>query len=119
MESITIIFIGFIVVIVFDSIGSILSRLLKFNYTWLTLGSILIYGSIGLLVAKNEGTLFALLACFLLGVIDSTVGLFISKKLKAYTPGVDLEDMDISFKFSVLMGALALGIGLISISLFL
>ena len=68
---------GAIAVVLYDTAGSFLSRFLGFNYAWLTIGSILIYGTAGIL-AERDSLLVGVLAAVAVGVIDGTVGWYIS-----------------------------------------
>jgi len=118
MESIMIILIGCIIVSVFDALGSILSRLLKFKYVWLTFGSILIYGSVAFYSAKSDGMIIGIIASCIIGIFDSTIGSLISKKLKANIPEKDVIDMDITPKLVLSVSIFASAIGLVTVLLF-
>lgn len=118
LESILIILVGCIAVSIFDALGSILSRLLKFKYVWLTIGSILIYGSVAFYIAKSESLIIAVISSFIVGVFDSTIGSLIAKKLKANIPETDLAKMEITPKLAISIGIFASVIGLITVLLF-
>jgi hypothetical protein len=117
MESIIIVLIGCIVVSIFDALGSLLSRLLKFKYVWLTFGSIFIYGAIAFYTAKSGGLIIGVSASAIIGIFDATIGSFISKKLKANIPEEDIKNMEITPKLVLSVGVFASVIGLITILL--
>jgi hypothetical protein len=117
MESIIIIIIGCIGVSIFDALGSILSRLLKFKYVWLTFGSILIYGAVAFYTAKSDGLIIGIIASAIVGIFDATIGLFISRKLKANIPEEDIKNMEITPKLVLSMSIFASVIGFFTILL--
>ncbi|WP_299673446.1 hypothetical protein [uncultured Tenacibaculum sp.] len=118
MEFITIILIGCLVVTIFDALGSILSRILKFKYVWLTFGSILIYGTVALYAAKHGGIIWGVIGSCIVGVFDSTIGSLISIKLKANIPEDDVTNLDITPKLVISVAIFASIIGLITVLLF-
>ncbi len=117
MESIIIILIGCIGVSIFDALGSLLSRHLKFKYVWLTFGSILMYAAVAFYTAKSDGLIIGVIASAIVGIFDATIGLLISKKLKANIPEEDLKNMRITPKIVLSMGVFASVIGFIAILL--
>ena len=117
MESIIIILIGFVIVSIFDALGSLLSRLLKFKYVWLTFGSILIYGAVAFYTAKSDGLIIGVIASAIIGIFDATIGSLISRKLKANIPEKDIENMKTTPKLVLSVGVFASVIGLITILL--
>ena len=117
MNVFVIIIIGFLIVIAFDAIGSILSKKLKFNYAVLTFGSITIYGVIGLISYQCSNTMIGIVSSAVVGLFDSIVGLIVSNKLNAYVPGLD-NDTKISLSTSLFVAALAAFCGYISILIF-
>ncbi|TCP23576.1 hypothetical protein EV195_10845 [Tenacibaculum skagerrakense] len=119
MESlITITLIGFIVVFIYDVVGSLLSRFLGFEYVWWAFGSFVIYGTFGVYIHNNIGFTAALTATFLLGAFDATAGIVVADKLKAIIREEDKEVVKISFSLIFQMGMIALAMGLIAILLF-
>ncbi|MGO4292391.1 hypothetical protein [Chitinophaga sp. RAB17] len=76
---------GLIIIIVTDILGAIASRKYHFNYSYLSVVSIAMYIIIGFLASRQAGLVTAVLVNCLLGLFDSTVGLYISIKLKANT----------------------------------
>lgn len=119
MESlITITLIGFIVVFIYDVLGSLLSRFLGFEYVWWAFGSFIIYGTFGIYIYNNIGLTAALTAAFLLGAFDATAGIVVADKLKAIIREEDKEVVKIGFSLIFQMGIIALTIALIAILLF-
>ncbi len=70
MNVLIVVVIGFIIIALFDAIGSILSRTLNFNYAWLLLGSIIIYGLIGIYAYKYGNTIIGVSSSLLAGIFD-------------------------------------------------
>jgi hypothetical protein len=118
LEVVNIILIGFAAVTIFDILGSLLSRILNFEYVWLAFGSFVIYGIIAVYLESYTNLSMAMIGTFILGVYDSTVGLLIPKMLKANIKQEDLEAVQIRFSLAFRMGILASVIGIISIWLF-
>ena len=117
MESIKVILIGFIVVALFDAIGAVLSRMLKFKYVYLTFGSILIYGAVAFYAAKSGNLITGVFASATIGVFDSIIGSFIAKKLNAYIPEKANINMDVNLQLVITVATFAAFIGLITILL--
>ena len=63
--------------IIFDLIGSILSTALSFDYTWLAIGSLIIYATVGVLASKTT-FVFGPVAAGIVGLVDSTAGWYFS-----------------------------------------
>ena len=119
MESvITIILIGFAVIMIYDIIGSLLSRHLGFEYVWWAFGSFIIYGIFTSYIDHSSGLLTALLGSFLLGAFDATAGILIATKLKAHIKEKDKEVIKINFSLIVQMGIIAVIMGLIAVLAF-
>jgi hypothetical protein len=116
MNILIVLLIGFIIIVLFDAIGSILSRTLNFNYAWLLFGSIVIYGLIGIYAFKYGNTIIGVISSLLAGIFDSTIGLKISKKLKAKISN-DIN-FNITLKTVVPVSLFAAIIGYISILIF-
>ena len=85
----------------FDAIGAVLSRRFNFNYAFLALGSIVIYALVAIYVAKFGDTTKGIIASFLMGLFDATVGLKISEKLKA---NVQNTGVNFAINFSTVLG---------------
>ena len=116
MNIFIVIVIGFIIIALFDAIGSVLSKTLNFNYAWLLFGSIIIYGLIGIYASKYGNTIIGVLSSLLAGIFDSTVGLKISEKFKAKISN-DVN-FNISLKTVVPVSIFAAIVGYISILIF-
>ncbi|WP_132724437.1 hypothetical protein [Tenacibaculum sp. M341] len=118
LESLIVILIGFVIIAVFDILGSILSRVLGFEYVWLTFGSFIIYGMLSLYLQKYDGLSIALLGSFLIGLFDGSIGLLIADKLKANIREEDKAVIKITPKLIFSMGVYAAVTGMIAILLF-
>lgn len=118
LESITIILITFGIITIFDVVGSLLSRFLKFQYVWLSFISFIIYGTAALYLITHNNFYLTVIGCFIIGVFDGTFGVLIAKILKANIKEEDREVIKISPQLAVYMGILASIIGIIAIVLF-
>ena len=85
------IFGGIIVVTIIDTLGSIASRRLNFNYGYLAPISLMLYLFIGNQVSGLAGLKMALIASMIVGFYDATMGWKFAKLLKANT-GISEED---------------------------
>ena len=94
-----IVLIGAIAVIVFDVIGSFLSRSLGFRYAWLTIGSVLIYASVGLFASQNS-FVAGVLASSAVGLVDATIGWYLSWIIG---PGKPQQELSASAIFTGVM----------------
>lgn len=79
------IFVVILVVIGFDVVASLLSRLFRFDYTNLVWVSLLIYLAAGYWGAHYRGFMFGLLLGSLAGLIDSTLGWFVSTAIGPFS----------------------------------
>ncbi len=77
MNPILITFLGALTVLLYDTVGSHLSILFGFDYSWLSLGSFLIYAAIGC-AASRHSLIVGVVAATTVGIIDSTLGWYIS-----------------------------------------
>ena len=76
--------IGIAAVTFVDTVGSIVSRRLKFKYGYFSILSFIVYVTIAYLVAeKTNRALSTLLVTMMIGFYDGTVGWMIAEKLKA------------------------------------
>ena len=74
--------VGFVTVV--DAVGSIISRLLNFNYGYFTVLSFIVYITTAYLVTvKTNSALLTAIVVMLVGLYDAIVGWTISQKLKA------------------------------------
>lgn len=83
--------IGILSVITFDTIGSLTSRRFGFNYSYLTVGSLLIYAIVGFFASKYNGLGFAPLASGIIGLVDSTLGWYISWIIGPGRPPLEID----------------------------
>jgi hypothetical protein len=74
-----------LVVVGFDAVGSLLSKLLQFNYTDLVWASLLIYVASGFWGARRRGFTFGILLGAIAGLVDSTIGWFVSTWIKPFS----------------------------------
>ncbi len=80
----TMLLIGVVAVTCVDTIGSIVSRRLKFKYGYFSILSFIVYVTIAYLIAeKTNRALSTLIVTMLIGFYDGTIGWMISQKLKA------------------------------------
>jgi len=83
-DSIVLLLFGLGLVTIVDVIGSIVSRRLKFKYGYFAILSIVVYTTIGFLMAeKTNSALLTMIVAMLMGLYDAIVGWEISQKLKA------------------------------------
>jgi hypothetical protein len=87
---------GVILVTLIDTLGSVASRKLDFNYTYLALLSLLTYSSMGYYASVSHGLKTALIASFVIGFYDAIVGVWLSQVLKANS-GLNAEEEKNSF----------------------
>ena len=90
-KALSTILIGFLLIVLIDSIGSIVSRKMNFNYGYLFLFSSAIYIAIPFLIRKRVDKKAAIISAALLGLFDATIGWKISILLKANTGSTKLE----------------------------
>jgi len=73
-EPLRIILIASVLVVLFDTVGSIASRQFGFAYVKLMAGSFLIYGAVGFLTAPLTTMIQGGLAAGVVGLVDATIG---------------------------------------------
>ena len=112
IEQFTYIGLGILELTILDSIGSILSRKLNFNYALLIVVSISIYSLTSINVAIIGNNTNGIIAGCILGLFDATIGVLIAKKFKANTG--DLKDFEWEVKPNTVFG-LSIFAGVISI----
>jgi hypothetical protein len=105
---ILIILIGVFAVVIFDTIGSLASRSFSFPYSWLTVGSFLIYAGVGFAASKYDGLMFAPLAGAITSLVDSTLGWYISWIIG---PGRPATEMDSTTIISTVLFVTVTGVG--------
>jgi hypothetical protein len=77
---------GGIAVLLFDAVGSLVSKQLGFSYALIIPGSLLIYGTVAALVARRRDWLLGLLAALAMGLTDLTAGWAVSWFIGAGKP---------------------------------
>jgi len=73
--------ITFLLVIAFDAIASLLSRLLQFDYTNFVWISFLIYVAVGFWGAFRQGFGYGMILGAIAGLTESTIGWYISRMI--------------------------------------
>lgn len=86
--------IGLASVTLIDSIGSIASRRLQFNYGWLTILSLSVYTCTGYFIGEESNLNLVFAANCIIGFYDATIGWKLSVMLKANT-GMSAEEKEI------------------------
>ncbi len=76
--------VGIVIVIFYDIVGSLLSRSLGFDYSWLAFGSLAIYVAVGF-VGSRETVLGGVIAATLVGFADATFGWYLSWLIEPLT----------------------------------
>jgi hypothetical protein len=95
---------GFVLIVLLDVIGSILSRQFQFNYAILSPLSYIIYIIITFLIAKQSNRKTVIISGGLLGLFDATIGLLLSNALNANTGKVNMHQLTLtSYIFIVVM----------------
>ena len=74
---------GIIIIVLTGTLGAIASRKYDFKYSYLSIVSVAMYILIGFLASRQAGLVTAVVVNCVLGVIESTIGLLLSIKLKA------------------------------------
>lgn len=116
--AIIIIFIGFILIAGYDFLGSILSRILDFQYVWVSFGSFCLYGLIAFYLREFGSFTTVIIGSFLIGIFDATIGILIAQKCNAKILEEDKEAVKITPKLTFSMGFLAVVIGLFTVFMF-
>lgn len=88
---IPIVLIGSLVVILFDILASFASINFQINYGIFSIGSCLIDAGAGFFAAKRNGLAWAVLAAGILGLVDSTLGWYISWIIGPGRPEVEID----------------------------
>jgi len=108
---------GMVAVLLFDAIGSFVSKQFGFSYALLIPGSLLMYGLVAALVAHRRDWLLGLFAAVLMGLTDVTAGWAVSWIIGPGKPETGLTLMTIvgaamtAFVLSGLAGAIGAWIG--------
>ncbi|QIN78592.1 hypothetical protein GBA65_08735 [Rubrobacter marinus] len=100
-------------VVAFDALGSLAARRLGFPYAVLTVVSLLVYGTTGALAADQSGVTMGTLAAGIVGLVDSTLGWAVSRKLGAGRLPNEAPRPGVSAGTVLLVSLLAAAIGLV------
>lgn len=102
------------VVVSFDIVASLASRLLQFDYTNLILVSLAIYLAAGYWGAHKRGFLFGLLLGALAGLTDATIGWWVSTLIHPFSR-IGIPPLELSLQLFILLVVtpLAFGFGFI------
>jgi len=77
-QSLNVALLGSVVIVVYDIVASLLSRRFGWEYFLFSIGSAIIYTAVGYLASKGGPFYSAVLAATLVGLIDVTLGWYIS-----------------------------------------
>ena len=88
---IPILLIGSLIIILFDTFASLISVTFQINYLLSIFGSILIYALVGFFSAKRSNLLWAGIASGIVGLVDSTLGWYISWIIGAGRPEIEVN----------------------------
>jgi hypothetical protein len=102
------------VVVGFDVVASLASRLLQFDYTNLILVSLAIYLGAGYWGAHKRGFFFGLLLGALAGLTDATLGWWVSTLIRPFSR-MPIPPLSLSLQFIILIivTPLAFGFGFV------
>lgn len=82
-HTLRILVIGAAGVILFDAIGSVASIVFTFPYPYASIGSFFIYAGVGFFIGRREPILMAFMGAALMGVVDATIGWYVSWQIGA------------------------------------
>ena len=85
------ILIGAAAILFYDAIGAIASLSLGFNYYWLIFGSTVIYAMVGYFSANKKNVFIGAAAGAVMGLLDSTLGWYISWTLGPGRPDIEMD----------------------------
>ncbi len=113
-----ILLIGLAAIGLLDTLGSMASRQFNFDYSSMSFGSFIIYGTVSFLVTKRKSLKTGALFAAILGLFDSTIGWKISMVLKANNGTLENEvTTGFWIATSILVTGLATLVGLIGAAL--
>lgn len=90
-NTLLIVLIGAASIVLYDAIGALASLSLGFDYGWLVLGSTAIYAMVGYFSANKKNVVVGSLAGAVMGLVDSTLGWYISWTVGPGKPEIDLD----------------------------
>ncbi len=88
---------GAIAVIAVSSLGALAARELGFDYSWLIPFSVAIYAVVGFAVSRYVRLIYAPVAGAVVGLIDTTIGWYISWIIGPGNPQVETDMLGIIF----------------------
>lgn len=97
-----------VVIVGFDAVASLASRILQFDYANLVWVSLVIYLAAGYWGAHRRGFLFGLLLGSLAGLADSTIGWWVSTWIRPFSR-TGIPPLGLSLQLIVLITVTALG----------
>lgn len=106
-------FIGFIAIVLLDVVGSIASKQLNFEYSYLTIVSLLIYLIIAYKIAETADLRVTTLLSGTLGLFDGAIEFIISQLLEANTISIKLSASIVLFT-AITMAVISSIIGIIT-----
>lgn len=86
-----IVLIGAASIVLYDAIGALASLSLGFDYGWLVLGSTAIYVMVGYFAGNKKNVVVGSLAGAVMGLVDSTLGWYISWTVGPGKPEIDMD----------------------------
>lgn len=99
------------IIILFDISASTVSEYFLLNYSYFALGSFLIYAYTGFYCVKHGGLLSAALGSAFVGLVESTIGWYLSNLiLKNYYPSNLSFEAIVSIVISVVLSAAFFGL---------
>ncbi|HEV8593572.1 MAG TPA: hypothetical protein VGQ55_15815 [Pyrinomonadaceae bacterium] len=87
----SVVLVGVVFVLLYDSIGALISRSTGFAYGWLAIGSLALYAVFGFLAGRKSGWAYGLAGGAFLGLIDSTIGWTISWMIGPGKPSTEMN----------------------------
>jgi hypothetical protein len=113
---------GLIGITLVDALGSISSRILVFDYFYIGPFSLMVYGLVGFITARERNLKQAIVSTSILGLFDSTAGWLIMNRLEAnvvgwnreiYSPGLFFAMIFLMILFGGIVGLISGGVGLL------
>jgi hypothetical protein len=83
--------IGIVAITLLDCLGAIASRQMRFNYSYLSVITFIIYVAVAYVIAKRTDRKTTIIATGLLGLFDATIGWKLSMLLNANTGSMAVE----------------------------
>ncbi len=103
---------GSILVILFDTFASITSLHFQIDYTLFSAGSNFIYAYTGFYCAKYGSLLWSIVGAGVVGLVDSTIGWYISWLIGPGRPEIEMNSVEI-FTTMIFVSLTAMPFGLI------